>query len=214
MQRRRWGWTESRIMGKAEKKTFNVQEWKKDQKRLTRTRCKGEGNWESALQCWNSGTDFRWSITLIDFRLITTEIFAPLYKVMMLKARCSDVCITAKWWTFNYRSNNVHHVISNWQVHIKEGIYSPVIFKDNLADRTTPPFTKKKRALPPKTFQNRWNRSDASLEKKCWWWQGVEAHILGLDGIQVEGIHSTGTGTKLLAVLVWLSNQTTHSCAR
>lgn len=40
------------------------------------------------------------------------------------------------------------------------------------------------------------------------------AHILGLDGIQMEGIHSAGTGTKLLAVLVWLSNQTTHPCAR
>lgn len=32
--------------------------------------------------------------------------------------------------------------------------------------------------------------------------RGVEAHILGLDGIQMEGIHSAGTGTKLLAVLV------------
>lgn len=209
--------------GKGEK-TLNVQEWKKDQKRLTRTRCRGEGElqrWESALQCWNSGTHFRWSITLIDFRLITTEIFAPLCKVMMWCWRWG-VQMCASLLNDEHSITGATMSITLYQTgkSTQRREYIPSWFYDfqrQSCRQNNTPFPKKKkkkRALPLKTFQNRWNRSDASLEKKCWWWQGVEAHILGLDGIQVEGIHSTGTGTKLLAVLVWLSNQTTHSCAR
>jgi len=43
---------------------------------------------------------------------------------------------------------------------------------------------------------------------------GVEAHILGLGGIQLARTHKADTRTKPLAVLVWLSNRTTHSCAK
>lgn len=43
----------------------------------------------------------------------------------------------------------------------------------------------------------------------------AKAHIPGLGRIQLERIHKAGTGTKLLAVLVWLSKKrTTHSCAK
>lgn len=44
--------------------------------------------------------------------------------------------------------------------------------------------------------------------------RGVEAHILGLGGIQLARTHKADTRTKLLAVLVWLSNRTTHSRAK
>lgn len=43
--------------------------------------------------------------------------------------------------------------------------------------------------------------------------RGVEAHILGLGVIQLARTHKADTRTKLLAVLVWLSNRTTYSCA-
>lgn len=44
--------------------------------------------------------------------------------------------------------------------------------------------------------------------------RGVEAHILGLGGFQLARTHKADTRTKLLAVLVWLLNRTTHSCAK
>lgn len=44
--------------------------------------------------------------------------------------------------------------------------------------------------------------------------RGVEAHILGLGRIQLAGALKADTRTKLLAVLVWLSNRTTHSAAK
>lgn len=44
--------------------------------------------------------------------------------------------------------------------------------------------------------------------------RGVEAHILGLGGIQLAEAHKADTRTKLLAVLVWLSSRTTHASAK
>lgn len=60
----------------------------KDQKPLTRTDWRGSVLWErfgKKLQgkesAFTVGLHFRWSITLIDFRLITTETLKPLCKV-------------------------------------------------------------------------------------------------------------------------------------
>lgn len=44
--------------------------------------------------------------------------------------------------------------------------------------------------------------------------RGVEVHILGLGGIQLAETLKADTRTKLLAVLVWLSNRTTHFAAK
>lgn len=51
-------------------------------------------------------------------------------------------------------------------------------------------------------------------ENKCWWWRGSGSTHSGLVEIQLERIHKAGTRTKLLAMLVWLCNQTTRSYAR
>lgn len=71
------------------------------------------------------------------------------------------------------------------------------------------------KALPPKASS--YGREIIFFvppENKCWWWRGSGSTHSGLVEIQLERIHKAGTRTKLLAVLVWLCNQTTRSYAR
>lgn len=123
---------------------------------------------------YSVGLHFRWSITLIDFRLITTETLKPLCKVTICCWRWG-VQMCALLQNEKHPITEATMSITLYQSSLHKGakmFHDSMILNDNIIGRTR---SLRKRVLPPKTFQNRWNRSDVPRGGKHTFWAWMES---------------------------------------
>lgn len=207
----------------------------------------------SALQCWQSGLHFRWSINPKEETSTLWPAFGNVKTITQSHVRSEKAWLpplkhTGRCYLISFmqclhgrRDNVRHHHIKlaslqggrstdkvfgskNGKTACREifthcfrkvsrsDTVKQLLSRDTVPDGISP--RENKPFIPKPTSYGCGFILLHLLKMSAGGERGVEAHILGLGGIQLERIHKAGTRTKLLAVLVWLSNRTTHSWAK